>query len=124
MLVAEGDITLEDEIRGYQTVMADPAFDPSFNGLYDMRRANILGDGTSAREVARFMREEAKISGRWALIVDSPRLTALAMVYGDENRDQHHLGLFVSTEAASDYLGLEVDPLLQTIWQRRHGDAS
>lgn len=52
--------------------------------------------------------ERGLVKGTWALLVDSPRETALAMVYSQQKGDRHPMHYFSTIEAASDYLGIDV----------------
>lgn len=108
-----GDVTYEDLIRWYEEIERDERFSKEFNGVSDMRRANMkLARGDMAR-LSDYVTERRLISGRWAILVEDAKVTALSMIYGRNADDVHELEVFSSEEAASAYLGVDIRPVFE-----------
>lgn len=112
-MMFQGDVDFEEVIEVHVALLADPRFRKRYKGIADQRRANMQLSPEEIEKVAEFNRTHGMIEARWALLIDAPVASALAMIYGEETADLHEMAIFVTEEAASDYLGLDVAPLLR-----------
>ena len=101
------------ELRDWHLEIAEHAdYDPSFNGIGDMRRADMKVSREELEALDHLNAERGIVTGRWALLVDSPNETALAMVYSSVKKERHPMHYFSTAEAASEYLGIDVSRLV------------
>ena len=108
-----GDITYDDLTRWYDEMGNDKRFSNRFNGATDMRRANMkLARGDMAR-LSEYISSRDLTFGRWAVLVEDTKITALSLIYGEHSDTTHDAEVVSSEEAASAYLGFNVTPLLQ-----------
>lgn len=107
-----GDVTYDDLIRWYEEIERDERFSKDFKGVSDMRRVNMKLTRSDMTRLIDYVTERRLILGRWAILVEDAKVTALSMIYGRES-DLHEMEVFSSEEAASDYLGLDVQPVLK-----------
>lgn len=108
-----GDVTYDDLIHWYEEIERDERFSNEFNGVTDMRRANMrLARGDMAR-ISQYITERGLTLGRWAVLVEDTKGTALSMIYGEQIDGMHDADVVSSEEAASAYLGINVSPLFE-----------
>ena len=108
----EGDVTEGEVLKLHQTLLADPEYNKHYNGIGDQRRANMLLSPDEIEKIAEFNRVNDMIKGRWALLIHAPRGSALGMIYEEEAKSIHDVRIFVTEEAASDYLGFDISVVL------------
>ncbi len=107
-----GPVTLEFAKESYLNLSRDAAFDPSFDGIGDWRGITTTMTPEEAKQLAHLVVDMKLSSGRWAGLVSSPMITALATIYKNAVKRQHTLELFTTIEGASDYLGRDVSRFL------------
>ena len=101
------------ELRAWHLEIAEhPDYHPSFSGIGDMRRATMEVTREELEALDQLNAERGLVTGMWALLVDSPNETALAMVYANVKKERHPMHYFSTVEAASEYLGIDVSPFV------------
>ena len=101
------------ELRAWHLELAErPDYDPTFKGIGDMRRASMAVSREELEALDQLNAERRLVTGMWALLVDSPNETALAMVYANVKKERHPMHYFSTVEAASNYLGIDVSPFV------------
>jgi len=79
----------------------------------DMRRATMrLARGDMAR-ISEYIAAHDLTFGRWAVLVEDAKVTALSMIYGNHIDGVHEAEVVSSEEAASACLGIDVKPLFE-----------
>lgn len=108
-----GDVTYDDLIRWLDEADRDDRFSNEFNGISDMRRANLQLVRDDLARLRDYVSSHRLIFGRWAILVEDAKLTALSMIYGREIKGVHEMEIFSSEEAVSAYLEVDVHSLLE-----------
>jgi hypothetical protein len=86
---------------------ADPAYERSLNGLVDARGIEVDMALEDVRGLARHVVEKGLKTGRWAMLVDQPKATALAMLYTKAVDSAYSFQVFSTASGISAYLGIE-----------------
>jgi hypothetical protein len=82
-----------------------PRYDPSYNGLFDVRAARTQIGPREFKAVVDVVRRRRQIGlGRRAFLIRSPKDAALAMIYG-MIVTSHESRVFTTEEAANAWLG-------------------
>ena len=105
-----GEVEYEELLNWHLELAGHPDYHPDFSGVGDMRRASMQVSHEQIEALDRLNAERKIVTGAWALLVDSPRETALAMVYSNVKAGRHPMHYFSTIEAASEYLGVDVSP--------------
>ncbi len=81
-----------------------PGYDPSFDGLFDVRKARSRIRPRDLKAVLDVLRRRRQIGlGRRAFLIRSPKDAALAMIYG-RIVTSHESRVFTTEEAACEWL--------------------
>lgn len=91
-----------------------PDYDPGLNGVVDLRGALVTVSAEQAKGLARQSLERELSMGKWAFLAETPMNTALALLYADVLAKRHESRIFSTVEAAADYLGVDIEPLLSS----------
>jgi hypothetical protein len=102
-----GRTTATEITRCLSQLYADPEFSTEFDGLADFRGVTQSVEPEELRSVVALVASQGVI-GRWALLVDKPTETALAMIYRELITPVHPLSVFSTLRGASNYLGLDL----------------
>jgi len=108
----EGEVYYQELVDWHHELWAQSNYAKHYKGIGDQRGACMKLSPEEVEAIARLGEESGMTKGRWALLVDAPRETALAMVYGDVSGEMHEMRPFATEAAASAYLGLDVAALL------------
>ncbi|HRY99412.1 MAG TPA: hypothetical protein P5550_10195 [Bacteroidales bacterium] len=106
------EATFEEVMDFFHTASLDKEFSRDYQGVVDLRNANMNMRASEARRLARYIIDHQWSTARWALIASTPKDTALSSIYQQEVEAQHPLGYFSTVAAASAYLGLDLSALL------------
>jgi hypothetical protein len=107
-----GKVTFEEMLAWHRELRDDDRYSKEFSGVADMRGATLLLSPDEVAAIAKFNQDHDLTAGKWALLVDTPMETALAMIYGREAEGHHEMRVFATEEAASVWLGFDVAELL------------
>jgi hypothetical protein len=109
---ASGRITLADTMAYIQAVRGSADFDPSFDGLFDLRGADDLDlNGDEVRRLAKAMEEQdvdpVAAGSRVAIVADQDGIYGLARMYQTHREISgwvRSVRVFREVDAASDWL--------------------
>jgi len=96
-------------IRAY---MQDPAYQPTLNGVLDMRDGRLVLTPEEILQISSFVHQQKFAKGRWCHLVEHPRSTALGTLYQNLIQDEHPLKVFSTLEAASSFLLTDLGQVL------------
>jgi len=100
----EGDVSYEQIESGLLRLGNDDRFHPDLNSLVDMRDCNLDLDLAVLAKIQSIFESVFKGgSGRTALLVDSPKNTALMMLF-QKNASVRTVALFSTEEKALEWL--------------------
>ncbi len=109
-------LTYDDILALMDKIAADPDFNMDFPGVIDMRGAELNITPTQAVALAAMLAEMNMTgSGRRALLTDTPRSTALSMLYASAAGDNRPLMLFSAVEAVSAFLQQDIEQDLEQL---------
>lgn len=109
---ATGKPTLAKVVEGYSSITKDPNYDPAYSGIADWRDVN---SNLSAKEVdalADWVIKNRVASGRWAILVAEPLVTAYAMLYAKKVNTVFPNQIYSEVHSASLFLGMDLQPFL------------
>lgn len=103
----EGRVTVAALVPFFQSLYADPAWDPSFDGLADLTAATIDMDFDDMTKLVGYMRSSGSASrGRWAFVVGSTLNLGMSRMFQTLSDDlQDDLRFFLDREEALRWLG-------------------
>lgn len=105
-------VDYQELIQWYQALERDEHFSNRLNGVTDMRGARVALEREDMEKIFRYVIDRRLTLGRWALLIEEPKITALSMIYERYVGDFHESEIFSSEEGASEYLGIDVVALL------------
>jgi hypothetical protein len=103
----------ETLLNFYKNVATHKDFSKDFTGLADLRKGELEMTYEQATEIARFVVDSDYSRARWVFLVTEPAATALSMVYQDIVAKQHAMFVASTLKAASDYLGLDLEKIIE-----------
>jgi hypothetical protein len=101
--------TLMDSLRA---LFQDPKFSREYDGVTDLRSVLVKMTPDEVRAAAKKVASDQAILGRWAILIDEPRGTALATLYMGALAGQHPLRVFSTTAGVSEYLKRDLGMIL------------
>ena len=110
-----GTVTQAEAAECMQAFVAQPGYAPTLRGLVDLRKAEVEVAAEETRGLARQSLEQGVSRAPWVFLAETPINTALAMLYIDVLTSAHDSRICSTVEAASDYLGVDVAPLLKRL---------
>lgn len=96
----------------YKEVASHKDFSKDYMGLVDMRKGDLIMKPEQAAEMARFVVNSNYSNAVWVFLVTKPVATALSVVYQDIVSEQHEMFVASTLEAASEYLGLDLQKII------------
>jgi len=106
VLRVSGVVHTSEMVQAIGDLVNHPNYDPTFNGLFDIRAARSHIGPRDLKTVLDVLRKRRQIGlGRRAFLVRSPRDAALAMIYG-KVITSHESRVFTTEEAAYEWIGL------------------
>ena len=107
-----GAVTVDEVVAWLEEMIAAPGFSADFDGIVDLRKADLTRmRPEEVRVVARLMVERKLTRGRWVHLTDGPAETALSMMYSRAVSEQYKMHVFSTLESAAEFLGREVATL-------------
>jgi hypothetical protein len=107
-----GSVRVEEVIAWLEEMISAPQFSPDFDGIVDLRKADLTKmRPEEVRAVARVMVERKLTRGRWVHLADGPTETAFSMMYSRAVSEQYQMHVFSTVEAAADFLGRDAATL-------------
>jgi hypothetical protein len=107
-----GNVSASDILAFFAQLDGDPAYERSMSGLVDLRDAQPALEPEELKGLADAAVERKLKRGRWGLLVEQPRATALSMLYTKAVASRYHLKVFSTLDGLSDYLGFDARPFL------------
>lgn len=103
----EGRVTMTALVPFFQSLYADPAWDPGLNGLADFSAATIDMDFDEMSRLVGYMKNSGTASrGRWAFVVGSALNLGMSRMFQTLSEDlQSDLRFFLDREEALRWLG-------------------
>lgn len=103
----EGRVTMTALVPFFQSLYADPAWDPGFDGLADFSAATIDMDFDEMSRLVGYMKSSGTASrGRWAFVVGSALNLGMSRMFQTLSDDlQSDLRFFLDREDALRWLG-------------------
>ncbi|QTA79866.1 Uncharacterized protein dnl_21480 [Desulfonema limicola] len=108
-----GKVTYDDYMNCFLAAGSDSRFSHDFQGLVDERNIIPLISPDEMRQLGEFVASKGLSKGKWAVVVNEPVPTALAVIYEETVKNQHPLGIFSTVKGGSEYLDLDLEPLLK-----------
>ena len=108
-----GEVDAADFRRFFDRLNVDPDYVHSMNGLVDLRWLLPNISPEELHDLADYVVSMNLKNGRWALIVDQPRATALSMLYTKAIDSRYALQVFSTLEGVSGYLGINAADFLE-----------
>jgi hypothetical protein len=101
-----GQATFNDVVEWIDEVMAHPEFSIDFDGIVDLRKADLsLMTPTDVTAIAQIMIDRKLTRGAWVHLVSKAKETALSMVYSRSVGAGYRMQVFSTLESAAEYLG-------------------
>lgn len=107
-----GRVSAADILGFFAQLDADPAYVRSMNGLVDLIGAQPALEPEELKALADDVADRKLKHGRWGLLVDQPRATALSLLYTKAVASRYRLKVFSTVDGLSDYLGIDARPYL------------
>ncbi|MFD2110857.1 hypothetical protein [Thiorhodococcus fuscus] len=108
-----GPIDYQDVIAWVKDAMGEETFSSDYDGVVDLRRSTLKeARPDRARFVANYTIDEGFTQGRWAILVDRPKETALSYIFSSIAAGRYPVQVFSTTDAASIYLRRDLSDLL------------
>jgi hypothetical protein len=108
----QGLVDFELVQKSIEELGAHPDFSPDYRGVVDHRKSDIRMSPSEVRQVASMVQSTDTTRGRWAMLVDTPQVTALGTIYVEAIQGQHEETLFSTIEAASNYLEIDLSGIV------------
>lgn len=100
-----GEITVEELALKTQTVFSDPLYQPTYNGVMDLRKAVSRMSKVELYDFASLIGETEMFGqAKWAIIADDPIVVALTQIFQHRIPDQNTLDVFCTVEAAAKFI--------------------
>ena len=99
-------------MKFYLDVASHEDFSKDFVGLADMREGELKITTEQVVEMGRFVVDSNYSKARWVFLVSEPIETAFSVVYQDIVSPQHAIFVASTLEAASEYLGLDLEKII------------
>lgn len=103
-----GDIGYQDVLAWMSELVDDPRYSDQYDGLVDYREATARMTLEEAEQLSEYVRTHRLSEGRWAMLVDGPLATVLAMTYAKAIKTVHEIEVFSTLKAAAAYLGRDL----------------
>ncbi len=99
-------------MEGLDGLAQDPDYSRDHDGICDLRKARLEMTPGEVRMAAVQIATEQRTVGKWAIMIDEPRGTALATLYVNAIAGQHSLRVFSTVAGVSEYLKRDLGPIL------------
>lgn len=100
-----GEVTVEELALKTQTVFSDPLYQPTYNGVMDLRKAVSRMSKVELYGFASLISETDMFGqSKWAIIADDPIVVALSQIFQHRIPDQSIIGIFSTVEAAASFI--------------------
>ncbi|MEM6648566.1 MAG: hypothetical protein AAF730_20170 [Bacteroidota bacterium] len=97
-------ITLDEVYTAAEQIWSDPAYDPSYRGLFDIRNISVGFHIRDIRILRRFLASSGRqIRGDLAIVTERSIPTAFAMLYATRTKRQR-IRVFSSPDVARQWL--------------------
>jgi hypothetical protein len=103
-----GPVTAADVMAAAGKLWADPLYDKAFNGISDLSRATPVGNADDVQTLASFFQGPQTSLGRWAIITNDPRFTALSLLFKQSAHGKPWVEMFNSWECACAFLKVDL----------------
>lgn len=111
--VFQGSVTLEEHKELKLSLAEHDQVDDDYRGVLDYRHAEIDMSVSDVEQLAEEAKALGASGGRWALLIDAPKETALSMIYLNRIGSGQQENIFASVVHASQFLGLDLAPFLE-----------
>ncbi len=109
----EGRIDAAEFRQFFDCLDGDPAYLRTMNGLVDIRWVEAALGMEEIQGLADYAVAKQLKRGRWAVLVDLPKPTALSMLYTKAVDSRYDFQVFSTVPGVSEYLGIDVSGYLQ-----------
>ena len=101
-----GEVTLQEMVIKTQEMFDLPDYDPTYNGVIDLRDAQAQMSKVELYGFANFLNQSEFFGhAKWAIIADDPLVVALAMIFQQRILDSNQIGIFNTVGAAANFIG-------------------
>ncbi len=105
-----GPVNLDGLKEVLSNLWEDPDYHPSYKGMVDLRSAELeLGVSDLSRLTKILHLDDRASYGRYAIVVQKPIDTAIAMIYESKMRIQQEIEVFHELDFALKYLNLTLE---------------
>jgi hypothetical protein len=112
LLEFSGTVDYIGLMEGMGGLTQNPACLHDYDGICDLRKAQMTISPEEIRTAAVQIATEKRTAGKWAIMIDEPRGTALATLYVNAVAGKYPLRIFSTVTAASEYLGRDLKAIL------------
>jgi len=118
--VFSGQITISEIEETAKIMLSHPDFDIHLNGISDFRQAQVTFTRSELEYFNRAAIETPFTRGSWCLLADSPIETAMALIYANELKETHPVGVFSTIKGASNFLNKDLSQYLNESYRSRN----
>jgi hypothetical protein len=112
LLEFSGTVDYLGLMEGLDGLTQDPDYSRDHDGICDLRKARLEMTPGEVRMAAVQIATEQRTVGKWAIMIDEPRGTALATLYVNAIAGQHSLRVFSTVPGVSEYVKRDLGPIL------------
>jgi hypothetical protein len=103
-----GSVTAADVMVAIGKLWADPFYDRAFSGICDLSQATPNGTAEDVQKLVGFFQTPKISVGRWAIVTNDPRFTALGLLFKVSTGGKPWVEMFNSWECACSFLKVDL----------------
>lgn len=104
-----GEVTVAALSEKTQVVFSDPLYQPTYNGVMDLRNAVSRMTKVELYGFASLISQTEMFGqSKWAIIADDPIVVALSQIFQHRMPDQTTIGVFCTIQAAAEFISKPV----------------
>jgi len=104
LLRFRGGVSLGDITRGLERLWADPAYDPLFNGIVNLKGVTTRAGLDELQSLIGFLQQRPSSAGQWVAVFSEPKPTALGLMFKAAWKGAFHIEIVSTWEAACRHL--------------------
>lgn len=103
-----GHVTLADIKRGTELLWADPAYDPSYNGIVNLEGVTTRAGLDELQALIGFFQARNSSTGQWVVVFSEPKSTTLGMLFKAAWSGSFRIEIVSTWEAACRFLNVNL----------------
>lgn len=109
----QGTFTYPRIKTALQDIWQDPDYNPSCNGMSDMRQSSLSMSADDMRQFMNFFIERKKGQSKIALLLGGPMDNALGVYFRSRLKEMHNTQIFSEPAEAWEFLGIKTETYQQ-----------